>query len=258
MVVSLAATEYGEGKPVAILHGLFGAGRNWAGIARKLARRRRVVALDLRNHGSSPWAATMDYAEMADDVRAAMAARGHRRYALIGHSMGGKAAMMAALRDADAVERLVVVDIAPVVYPVPYLGYVRAMRDLDLAAVSRRAEADARLAAAIPDAAERGFLLQSLVFEDGNPRWQLNLAALERALPGLAGFAPLAPGAGYDGPAMFIAGGTSSYLHPEHEPAVRALFPNAECARIEGAGHWVHIERPDAFLGLVERFLDPE
>jgi pimeloyl-ACP methyl ester carboxylesterase len=215
-----------------------------------------VILFDLRNHGASPWAAAMGYAEMAEDVRAAMAARGHRRYALIGHSMGGKAAMVAALTDADAVERLVVVDIAPVAYLIPYRSYVRAMSALDLGAVTRRAEADARLAPAIPDAAERGFLLQSLVLGDGPARWQLNLAALDRAMPELGGFPELPPSVRYDGPALFVAGGKSGYLRPEHEAAIRTLFPHAALARIEDAGHWVHIERPGPFLDLVEPFLD--
>jgi esterase len=254
MVVSLAATEYGDGKPVAILHGLFGAGRNWAGIARRLAASYRVIAFDLRNHGASPWAEPMDYAAMAEDVRAAMQTRGHPCYALIGHSMGGKVAMLTALGDREAVERLVVVDIAPIAYPIPYLAYVRAMRGLDLAAISRRGEAHAQLATAIPDSAERSFLLQSLVFSDGKPRWQLNLAALEAAMPALADF-PTNRDATYDGPALFVAGAKSGYLRPEHEAAARALFPNAAFARIADAGHWLHVERPAAFFAVIEPFL---
>jgi len=255
MAVSLTATEYGDGAPVAILHGLFGAGRNWANIARRLASRHRVIAFDLRNHGASPWADTMGYAEMEEDVRSAMLARGHRRYALIGHSMGGKVAMAAALADADAVERLVVVDIAPVAYPVPYRAYARAMRELDLSTITRRGEADAQLAAAIPDRGERAFLLQSLVLGDGAPRWQLNLAAIEAALPALAGFPATPSNAVYDGPAIFVGGGKSAYLRPEHEPAMRARFPQATLVRIDGAGHWVHVERPDEFLASVAGFL---
>jgi esterase len=259
MTVPLAAMEYGDGKPVAILHGLFGAGRNWAGIARRLAPSCRVVAFDLRNHGASPWAATMTYGEMAEDVRAAMTARGYPRYALVGHSMGGKVAMLAALLGGAAIERVAVVDIAPVAYPIGYATYVRAMRGLDLAAIARRSDADARLAAAVPDAGERSFLLQSLVLGDGPPHWQLNLAALEAALPALHGFpsppSGTTPGTTYDGPALFVAGGKSGYLRPEHEAAVRTLFPNAVVARIETAGHWVHIEQPELFLGLLTEFL---
>jgi esterase len=255
MVVTLAATEYGKGRPVAILHGLFGSGRNWATIAQRLATRYQIVAFDLRNHGASPWAPTMDYAEMAEDVHAAMRARGHTQYMLIGHSMGGKVAMIVALTRATAVERLIVVDIAPVAYPVSYLGYVRAMQALDLGAITRRSEADALLADTIRDPSERSFLLQNLVRGDGKPRWRLNLVALETALPALAGFPVFPPNTSYAGPTLFIAGGKSLALRPRHKPAIKALFPNAVVARIENAGHWVHAERPEMFLALAEPFL---
>ena len=255
MKLRLAAAEYGEGPALAILHGLFGSARNWAGVAGRLAAHHRVIALDLRNHGASPWADTMDYAEMADDVRTTLRALGHRRFALLGHSMGGKVAMAAALRHGGEVERLVVVDIAPTRYAPHHLGYVRAMRALDLGAVQRRAEADARLAPAVADAAERAFLLQNLVFEEGGPRWRLNLAAIEHEMPRLVGFPELPQGTNYAGPALFVAGGLSDYLRPEHEPAIRRRFPQARIARIADAGHWLHAERPQAFLELVDPFL---
>jgi esterase len=255
MAVALAATEYGEGKPAAILHGLFGSARNWASIAQRLGARHRVIVFDLRNHGASPWADAMDYPAMAEDLRAAMAARGHRRFAVIGHSMGGKVAMTLALSEPAAVERLVVVDIGPTAAPAPFLGHIRAMRALDLAKVARRRDADAALAAAIPDPATRAFLLQGLVFGDGAPRWQLNLAALEAALPAIGGFPEFPSGTHYDGPALFIAGGKSDLLPRDSEPAIRAFFPHAAIERIANAGHWVHAEQPAAFLTLVEPFL---
>jgi pimeloyl-ACP methyl ester carboxylesterase len=256
MTVTLQATEYGEGEPVAILHGLFGSGRNWASVAQRLSASWRVIAFDLRNHGGSPWSDTMDYGAMADDVRAAMQARGHARYSLIGHSMGGKVAMEAALTEPGAIESLVVVDIAPVTYPTtPYAGYVHAMRALDLGAITRRREADAKLAAAVGDATERAFLLQNLILGDGPPRWRVNLVAIEAALPTLAGFPAMPPGVSYDGPALFIAGGKSRALSAEHEPAVTARFRNAAIVRLAKAGHWVHSDAPEAFLALVEPFL---
>jgi pimeloyl-ACP methyl ester carboxylesterase len=256
MAVTLQATEYGAGEPVAILHGLFGSGRNWANIAQRLSANWRVVAFDLRNHGSSPWSDTMDYAAMADDVRAAMRARGYGRYSMIGHSMGGKAAMVAALTEPDAVESLVVVDIAPVSYPtMPYAAYVQVMRALDLSAISRRRDADAKLAGTVGDTTQRAFLLQNLVLGDGPPHWRVNLAAIEAALSTLAGFPSLPADALYNGPALFIAGGKSPSLAPEHEPAVTARFRNAAIIRLAEAGHWVHTDAPEPFLGVVERFL---
>jgi len=256
MIVPLAAVEYGAGAPLAILHGLFGSGRNWASIAQRLAEHHRVIAIDLRNHGASPWAETMDYREMADDVRSTMRERGYDRFALLGHSMGGKVAMTAALKHGAAVERLVVVDIAPVAYAASHLGYAQAMRELDLAAIKRRSDADAALAPAIPDAAERAFLLQNLVLEDGRARWRLNLEAIEREMPRLVDFPTMPPGRAYQGPALFIAGSLSDYLRPEYEPTIRGLFPNAEIANIDNAGHWVHAEQPTAFLAVVEGFLN--
>ncbi len=172
MTLRLAAVEYGEGSPVAILHGLFGAARNWVSVAQRLAARHRVIALDARNHGGSPWADAMDYREMAEDVRMTLHARGYRRYALIGHSMGGKEAMVAALLHGAEVERLVVVDIAPVTYQPHHLGYVRAMRAMDLTGIERRSDADDRLARFVTNAAERGFLLQNLLLENGEARWR--------------------------------------------------------------------------------------
>ena len=153
------------------------------------------------------------------------------------------------------VERLVVVDIAPVIYRPHHLGLVQAMRALDLAGIGRRGEADAALAAAVPNAAERGFLLQNLVF-DPAPRWRLNLEAIEREMPVLAGFPEIAAGTVYPGPALFVAGSRSDYLLAEHEPAIHRLFPQVRIARIPEAGHWVHAEQPQAFLDIVEPFLD--
>jgi esterase len=255
MIALVAAAEYGEGTPVAILHGLFGSGRNWTSIAQRLGERHHVIAFDLRNHGASPWAATMDYPEMADDLSAAMQARGHHHYALIGHSMGGKVAMVAALKRSEEVDRLVIVDIAPVAYPIPFLAYIRAMRDLDLGTITRRRDADAQLAKVIANSAERGFLVQNLMFEDGAPRWRLNLAAIETAMPTLAGFPLFPPGTIYRGPTLFVAGGKSRAVLPEYEPSIRSLFPRTDLVRIADAGHWVHAEQPAAFLAAVELFL---
>jgi pimeloyl-ACP methyl ester carboxylesterase len=251
----LEATEYGSGPPLAILHGLFGSGRNWATIATRLGEHWRVIALDLRNHGRSPWAESMAYGEMAEDVHASLSARGYRRFALLGHSMGGKVAMVAALHRPEAVERLVVADIAPVVYPPRHLGLIRAMRDLDLAGVRRRAEADMRLATAVRDPAERAFLLQNLVLDDAAARWRINLGAIEREMPSLTGFPTMPPGVVYPEPALFVGGERSDYLRPEYETKIRRFFPNARIERIPKAGHWLHADQPRSFLDLVEAFL---
>lgn len=260
MTLELAATEYGatgydDRPPLLVLHGLFGSGRNWATVAKRLAASHRVLTLDLRNHGHSPWADAMDYGAMAADVRGFIAARDLGRVALVGHSMGGKVAMTLALQDAAPVERLVVVDIAPVPNPPRLHAYVKAMQALDVGRIGRRAEADAALAAVVTDPADRAFLLQNLVIEPGHVQWRLNLDAIERDMPAILGFPELAPGRVYDGPTLFVAGARSDYVRPEHEPAIRRLFPRAQIAHIAGAGHWVHAEQPEAFLGTLMPFL---
>jgi pimeloyl-ACP methyl ester carboxylesterase len=255
MAVQLAATEYGAGPPVVILHGLFGSGRNWRSIAQQLAARHRVLAFDLRNHGASPWADGMSYGEMVEDLGASLRARGIGHAALLGHSMGGKVAMLAALLHPAEVDRLVVVDIAPAPNPPALLAYAHAMRAVDLDGVTRRSEVDARLIGAIPDSAERAFLLQNLIIDDGKARWRLNLEAIEREFLHILDFPDLPAGTAYQGATLFVAGARSDYIQAGHEPTIRRLFPQARIARLEGAGHWVHAERPEAFLETVAPFL---
>jgi esterase len=255
MPVQLAATEYGAGPPIAILHGLFGSGRNWRAIAQQLATRHRVLAFDLRNHGASPWAGGMAYSNMVEDLRASLRLRGIERAAVLGHSMGGKVAMVMALLYPAEVDRLVVVDVAPAPNPPTLLAYVRAMRAADLRGTKRRSEVDAQLAGAVPDGAERAFLLQNLVIGDGVIHWRLDLEAIERGFPQISGFPDLPADTSYQGPTLFVAGARSDYIRCEHEPAIRRLFPQAQITRIEGAGHWVHAEQPQAFLQAVGAFL---
>lgn len=250
----LAATEAGSGPPVVLLHGLFGAGQNWGAIRNALAPRFRVLTPDLRSHGASPRAPDMSYAAMADDVAAAMDGAGIASAAVLGHSMGGKVAMTMALAHPDRVERLVVADIAPVRYPPALRGYVAAMQGIPLQAGLTRREADAALAASIPEAGIRAFLLQNLRFEADPPAWRLGLAEIAAAMPTIEDFAPTA-GARFDGPVLVMAGERSGYIRPEHHDAFRTLFPAVRFAVVPGAGHWVHAENPAGFLGLLEPFL---
>ena len=260
MSLELAHIAFGEdhtgGAPVVILHGLLGSARNWSTIARKLAAARAVFALDLRNHGGSPWADAMTYDQMADDARAFMARRGLPAAAVIGHSMGGKVAMRLALAHGEKVSRLVVVDVAPVAYRRGFNAYVEAMRGLDLSGIGRRAEADAVLAEQIDDPAVRGFLLQNLVSSDAGLAWRVPLQTLADNMPELVGFPDTPEGERYEGSTLFVTGGRSDYVRPEHHAKILRLFPNAQFAAIPDAGHWVHAEAPQKFLEVVGRFLD--
>lgn len=248
----LNVIEMGEGTPVLLLHGLFGAGRNWGGIQKRLAQRHRVLAPDLRNHGESEHASRMDYAAMAEDVAEIIARRALAPAAVLGHSIGGKVAMALALRDAGMVSRLVVADIAPVRYPPALRGYVAAMRALPLNPGLTRREADAALESAIPEAGIRAFLLQSLEFGGAAPTWKLGLAEIGAAMPEIEDFPMIGR---FEGPVLVLAGERSSYIQPAHHALFRQSFPAARFATVEKAGHWVHADNPNAFLALLEPFL---
>lgn len=256
MAVRLAARRQGDGpQATLVLHGLLGQGRNWGGIVRQLGAEASLWMVDLRNHGASPWAEEMTYEAMAGDLVALIGREGLGRVALVGHSMGGKVAMTLALARPDLVDRLCVVDVAPVAYDhgAEFKGYIRAMQGVDLARMRRRAEVDEALAKAVPDRAVRAFLASNL--ENGDPlRWQPNLAALLEAMPDILGF-PEVAGQRFEGPTLFLRGARSRYVLPEHEPRIRALFPQAGIVTIENAGHWLHAEQPARTVELLRGFL---
>ena len=254
MALELAYDAYGEaGRPLVILHGLLGSARNWTALAKQLGESARVFALDLRNHGRSPWAEAMSFNAMAGDVAAFIERHELRPATVIGHSLGGKVAMRLALSRPSLVDRLVVVDVAPVAYRHSFAGYVEALRRIDLSALRRRSEADLALEEAIPEPGIRSFLLQNLVQSDTGFSWRINLAALADNMNELMGF-PVDPAAAYRGPTLFLAGGRSDYIGPEHEALIGRLFPQARHAVVEDAGHWVQAESPAEFLAQLQAF----
>jgi pimeloyl-ACP methyl ester carboxylesterase len=253
--MQLAVTELGAGSPVALLHGLLGAGRNFGAIQKALAARgHRALALDLRNHGASPQAPSMAYPEMAADVAETLEAAGAWPASVIGHSMGGKVAMALALAHPGGVARLCVADIAPRAYGTPlFTRHVAAMRAIPLRPGLTRREADAALAEAVPDPALRGFLLQNLILAGSPPRWRVPLDVLAAEMEVIGGW-PDPPGR-YEGPVLVLAGDASDYVAPADHARFRALFPAARFATI-AAGHWLHAENPAAFLAAVTAFLE--
>ncbi len=241
--MNLHTTAAGErGSLVVFCHGLFGQGRNWTGIGKAVSDEHRVLLVDLPQHGRSDWSERFDYLEVADEVAALLSP--DDPVTLVGHSLGGKVAMVLALRRPELVQRLCVVDIAPVDYggTTEFEGYVRAMRGLDLGSIQRRADADSALAESVPDQAVRDFLLQNLRRDGQSWSWQANLEVLGADLDEISGW----PGdrlegtAPYDGPVLWVAGETSRYIRPEHEETMRRWFPHHRRIVIKGAGHWVH------------------
>ncbi len=236
---------------VLIAHGLYGSARNWGVIAKRLSDTRRVVAVDMRNHGGSPWADTHGYPEMAADLAEVIESLGGA-WDVLGHSMGGKAAMVLALGYPDLVNRLVVADIAPVAYGHSQVQYVEAMKAVDLDRVERRPDAGAQLLERVDNPDLVPFFLQSLDVK--GKRWLLNLDVLAREMPKILGF-PEVSGI-YEGCALFLSGAESDYVRPEHRDRIKALFPAARFAKIPGAGHWLHAEKPREFEAAVRAWLD--
>jgi len=248
----LRAIEAGVGPAVVFLHGLFGSSRNFGMFQRELAARFRVISLDLRNHGASPHGSPMRYDVLADDVMETLSAMGALPAVLIGHSMGGKTAMMAALSHPGDVARLLVSDIAPVAYQHGNLCVTAAMQAIPLTPDLTRALADAALAGVVSDPTVRAFLLQNLRL-GAAPAWRIGLAEIAAAIPDLEGWET--PSGRYRGPALFVTGARSDYVLAEHRPAIRALFPAARFVAVKNAGHWVHGDNPAGFAAVMDAFL---
>lgn len=236
-------------------HGFMGRGTNLSPIAQAL-RPRASLLLDLPNHGRSYWTTTVDYLDMADAVAASIRQSGSDRVTLVGHSMGGKVAMLVALGHRDLVSRLCVVDISPQGRGVTeqFGPLLAALRGLDLAKLTSRAAADEALAPQIPDPRTRAFLLQNLARQDGTWRWQANVPLLADELAAVGDWPDLGLPP-YEGPVTWIRGGASPYVADEDLPAMQESFPRVELVTVPGAGHWVHAENPDAVVSALEQLL---
>lgn len=245
--------EFGQGAPIVILHGLFGFSDNWQTIAKGLAEHHLVITPDLRNHGRSPHLPTHTYPQMADDLKAFLEEHWIFSTDLVGHSMGGKVAMQFALHHPDMVNKLVVVDIAPGQAPDNHSDIFRSLFDLDLSQISTRQEADAFLAARIPDFGTRQFLLKNITrHTDGTFTWKMNLPVLWQEYPSILAAVDGEP---FNKPALFIRGSRSGYIKDADFSFIHALFPQADIKTVENAGHWVHADQPETLLQMLRAFL---
>jgi pimeloyl-ACP methyl ester carboxylesterase len=252
--MELSYCAYGNGEPLVILHGLLGSSDNWHSICTQLGQSFRVLALDQRNHGRSPHSAEMNYSVMAQDVNQVLQRENMPWAHVLGHSMGGKTAMQLALSFAEKVGKLIVVDIAPRAYPPYHDKILSALLGLELAQFRTRTQVQEALAGAIPDLTLRQFLLKNLGQDDrGRLYWKIGLAEVNQSYNWLR--EALLSEFSFPKPALFINGERSQYLGQQDEALIRSLFPRARFQTIGGAGHWVHVERPRAFLKAVTDFL---
>ena len=250
----LSFTEFGDTAatpPLVIAHGLYGSGRNWGVIAKRLSDTRRVITPDMRNHGHSPFQPTQSYEDMADDLAELITHIGGP-VDLCGHSMGGKAAMVMALRHPDLLRRLIVADIAPVPYTHSQSHHIAAMRAVDLENLTRRSEAAEQLGAQGVEPALQSFFTQSL--DVAGKRWRLNLDVLEAEMDKIIGFPDVS--GQFAGPTLFLTGADSTYVRREDRDHIKSLFPAARFAKLPGAGHWLHADKPREFEAALRTYLD--
>lgn len=243
----------GESRPpLIILHGLLGSTRNWQTVGKLLSEHFEVHALDLRNHGESPWQATMSYTELATDITNWMDSQGIAKATLMGHSLGGKVAMKVALEAPERLTQLIVVDIAPKTYPHAWLDEIKALMELQPHELESRQAAEEALTQTVPDWALRKFLLTNLARDEatGHLRWQSNLRVIYDNLPALF-LSPLSADATIATPSLFIHGEKSNYVTPEDERKIAGQFPHSKQVTIANAGHNVHFDQPAAFVQAV-------
>ena len=255
MALKLALETVGSGPPLLVLHGLFGSSSNWRGVVRQLGQTHTVHSVDLRNHGASPWADSMAYTEMADDVLQLMDGPGLKQAAVLGHSMGGKTAMALALRHPNRIRRLFVIDIVPVSYADTLSPLADAMRGVDVMAAVSRAEVQGRLQQAVPEPGVVPFLMQNLVAHNDHFDWRINLLGISAAMPQLCGFPSELLGARFERPVTVIAGANSDCVKRHDGADFAPMFTQVETHVIRDAGHWVHADQAAAFLACVKQGL---
>ena len=250
----LSIDQFAHNVPVIIIHGLFGSTANWRSFARKLAVTRPVIVVDLRNHGRSPHADSNTYVDMVADLIELCDQLAIDKAVFCGHSMGGKVGMLLAHKHPQRVERLLVLDIAPVKYQHSHAPFLQGLMNIDLSVLKSRSEADRALRNVITDTPTRLFLLQSLTGSPGNYKWRINIPVLYEFMETIMDFPEQTTR--FDAPTLFLHGELSNYVLQEHRAKIEQMFSHPQFQSIEGAGHWLHAEQPDLVLLAVREFID--
>lgn len=247
--------QNGSGDPIVILHGLFGQADNLDPLARSLTSEYQVIQFDLRNHGQSPHHPQHSYPDMANDVLENLSQLNIDCFHLLGHSMGGKVAMQIALTHAKRVKSLIVEDISPIDYPDRHSKIISAMQAVNLEEIKNRQQAAQQLQQTI-DPATCQFLLKSLKLIEQKWVWQFNLDALAAQYPQICGFPT--HNKEYISPCLFIKGGNSDYITQDNFNSIDNYFPLAKFKIVQGAGHWIHAEKPNVMNKIVLDFLQKQ
>jgi len=254
--MELYSNIIGEGKPLLIVHGLFGMGDNWKTLGTKFAEEGgfQVHLIDQRNHGRSPHSEDFSYELMAEDLEKYCEQHNLNQVVIIGHSMGGKTAMQLSSQSPDLIEALIVVDIAPKSYPPHHDVIMEGLCDLYEQTLESRKEADEKLKAYIDNWGVRQFLLKNLYWkEKGKLGFRMNLPVIKEKYEQVTN--SIAEDALYEGPTLFIKGERSGYVKSDDRDLLKKHFPKSQLVTIKEADHWVHAEKPEEFFQAVIGFL---
>lgn len=247
-----------NGTPVSpaliFIHGLFGNHRNLRAIAKPFESDHYVLQLDMRNHGQSPHDPVINYDVMSDDLALFIDQNKIMDAVLVGHSMGGKVAMLHALKYPATVRAIFILDIAPVTYDFEYVPVIENLLSIDLTRIASRDEADQQLSEHYKNESFRQFLLQNLIRKNNQFHWRLNLPALKDNIQSICQF-PGEPYPAFTRPTCFLAGAESDYVKANHRDAMRLFFPNHSLEYLEQAGHWLHGEHPETVSARLRTFL---
>jgi esterase len=251
--MKLFERHFGTGEAIVILHGLFGQSDNWTSIARKLGEKYCVYTFDLRNHGQSDHSDEMNYRVMTSDVLETINDLGLNKIHLIGHSMGGKVAMLFGLTYPERLNSLAIADIGPRYYKPHHSEIINGLSSIDLSSLKSRLDAENQLIEFIPDFGTRQFLLKNLSrFGENQFAWRFNLPVIRRTIANIgesldSGICQIAT--------LFYRGAKSNYIKPEDYPAILNQFPNAKFEVMQDAGHWLHAEKPSEFIETLETWI---
>lgn len=252
--MQLFANVLGEGaEHLVIMHGLFGMSDNWQTLGKKWASHYTVHLLDMRNHGRSPHSEEFSYELMAEDLLEYLDAKNIESAHILGHSMGGKVAMLFAVLNPSRCSSLIVADIAPKAYEPHHQEVIEALEGLDLEAINSRREAQENFGPKL-ELGVRQFLLKSLYWEEKSKlNWRFNLPVIVREIQKVG--EGLAANAYFDRPTLFLRGGDSWYIADSDQSEIESHFPQAEIVTIPKAGHWLHAQEPELFFEAVTEFL---
>ncbi|MES2627601.1 MAG: alpha/beta fold hydrolase [Bacteroidota bacterium] len=246
--------KLGSGKPLIILHGLFGSSDNWQTLGRKYAETFTVYLVDQRNHGHSPRSDDFSYELMAEDLNELMQDEQLESALLLGHSMGGKTVMTFTQLYPEKVEKLIVADIGPQEYPPHHQTILEALNSVDLAVMNTRKAVEDHINQYIPDAGTKQFLMKNLYWNDDQKLdWRINIPVLTEKMPVITQGIPSQQ---VETETLFLRGGKSGYIRDEDLDAIKDQFPNSTVYTIEEAGHWLHAESPEEFYKVTMEFLE--